>query len=294
MKRALIFPGQAAQFVHMGKVMIDQHPELSHIFDTAQGILGFDIKEVMFEGSEDDLKRTDVTQPAVFIHSYLMLQSHDVPLFQAVAGHSLGEFTALVCAGVLSFEDGLGLVRLRSELMQMACESTNGSMAAIIGLDDNVVEEVCSSIEGEVVAANYNCPGQLVISGDMVALEEATQKLSEAGARRAMVLNVGGAFHSSLMSSASEGLAKAINELSFNKPSCPIYQNVDARPYASPEEIKNNLIAQLTSSVRWTQTIQNMISDGFEEFVEVGGRGNILNGMIRRIDRGVKTEAWKE
>ena len=294
MKRALIFPGQAAQFEGMGKSIVENHPESSSILDTAKEVLGFDIREIMFEGSADDLKRTDVTQPAVFIHSYMMLQSRNTVDFEAVAGHSLGEFTALVAAGVMTFQEGLQLVKTRSSLMQEACAATNGSMAAIIGLEDDVVEKICDDINGEVVAANYNCPGQLVISGEMSALEEATVKMTEAGARRAMILSVGGAFHSSLMSSASEGLSSAINSINFEAPKCAIYQNVDGKPYTDPEKIKANLISQLDSSVRWTQTIQNMIGDGIEEFIEVGGKGNILNGMIRRIDRSAKTEAWKE
>ena len=294
MKRALIFPGQAAQFEGMGKSIVEKHPESSSILDAANEVLGFDIREIMFEGSADDLKRTDVTQPAVFIHSYMMLQSRDTVDFKAVAGHSLGEFTALVAAGVMTFQEGLELVKTRSSLMQEACAATNGSMAAIIGLEDDVVEKICDDINGEVVAANYNCPGQLVISGEMSALEEATAKMTEAGARRAMILSVGGAFHSSLMSSASEGLSSAINSIKFEAPKCAIYQNVDGKSYTDPEKIKANLISQLDSSVRWTQTIQNMIGDGIEEFIEVGGKGNILNGMIRRIDRSAKTEAWKE
>ena len=292
--KALIFPGQAAQFEGMGKKLVDSFPNTNNILEESNDILGFDIRKIMFDGSEDDLKRTDVTQPAVFIHSYMTLQSRESEEFEAVAGHSLGEFTALVAAGVISFEDGLNLVKKRSSLMQEACAATNGSMAAIIGLDDEVVEKICLEIEGDVVAANYNCPGQLVISGEMKALEEATERLKEAGARRAMILNVGGAFHSSLMSSASDGLSKAIHDVEFNSPKCAIYQNVDAKPYTEPVKIKENLISQLDSPVRWTQTIKNMISDGVSEFIEVGGRGNILNGMIRRIDRSVNTEAWKE
>ena len=294
MSRALIFPGQAAQFQGMGKTLLENNNELQNQFDSAKEILGFDIQDVMFNGSEEDLKRTDVTQPAVFIHSYLTLKSRDAVDFTAVAGHSLGEFTALVAAGVMTFEEGLQLVKTRSSLMQEACAATEGSMAAIIGLDDEKVEEVCNSIDGEVVAANYNCPGQLVISGEMKALESAVEKMTEAGARRAMILNVGGAFHSSLMSSAAEGLTKAINEIDFKVPSCAIYQNVDAKAYTDPELIKSNLIAQLDSSVRWTQTIQNMMADGITDFIEVGGKGNILNGMIRRIDRSANLEAWKE
>ncbi len=294
MKRALIFPGQAAQFEGMGSNLVTKFPELNSLLDNANDILGFDIRKVMFEGNADELKRTDVTQPAVFIHSYLVLTSHESVDFEAVAGHSLGEFTALVAAGVMSFEEGLKLVKTRSSLMQEACASTNGSMAAIIGLDDDVVESICAEIDGEVVAANYNCPGQLVISGEMSALEAATAKMTEAGARRAMILSVGGAFHSALMSSASEGLSNAINAINFSAPKCAIYQNVDAKAYTDPEMIKANLISQLDSSVRWTQTIQNMIADGVEEFIEVGGKGNILNGMIRRIDRSANTEAWKE
>jgi len=294
MKRALVFPGQAAQFEHMGKTMLESNANLQGIMDSANEILGIDIQSVMFEGSEEDLKRTDVTQPAVFIHSYLMLQTKPKTAFDAVAGHSLGEFTALVATESLGYEECLELVKLRSQLMQEACAAIESSMAAIIGLEDSVVEDICESVEGVVVPANYNCPGQLVISGEMKALEEATEKMKGAGARRAMILNVGGAFHSELMSSAAHGLSEVINTLDFRPPVCPIYQNFDAKPYIDPETIKANLIAQLDSSVLWTQTIQNMITDGITEFIEVGGRGNILNGMIRRIDRSVNTEAWKE
>ena len=294
MKFALVFPGQAAQFVNMGKSLMAGKKELRDIMESAIDILGFDIQSVMTEGSEEDLRRTDVTQPAVFIHSFLMLNSKPTTHFNAVAGHSLGEFTALVAAGCLSFEQGLELVKLRSQLMQEACEATEGSMAAVIGLDDDVVEKICESVKGIVVSANYNCPGQLVISGEINALKEATEKMKEAGARRAMLLNVGGAFHSELMSSAAEGLSMAINDLDFRPPICPIYQNFDAQPNTDQEKIKTNLINQLDSSVRWTQTIQNMIRDGITNFIEVGGRGNILNGMIKRIDRTVNTEAWKE
>ncbi len=294
MKRALVFPGQAAQFKHMGKALLEASANLQGIMDSAKAILSFDIQSVMFEGNEEELKRTDVTQPAVFIHSYLMLRSKPKISYDAVAGHSLGEFTALVAAESLTFAEGLKLVKLRSELMQEACAATEGSMAAIIGLEDNVVEDICESIDSIVVPANYNCPGQLVISGEMKALEEATEKMTEAGARRAMILNVGGAFHSELMSSAAKGLSQAIDQLDFKQPICPVYQNVDAKPYTDPEAIKANLIAQLDSSVRWTQTIQNMIADDITEFIEIGGRGNILNGMIRKIDRSANTEAWKE
>ncbi|MEE9374478.1 MAG: ACP S-malonyltransferase [Saprospiraceae bacterium] len=294
MKRALIFPGQAAQFEGMGRLLVESHVHLNDILDHANDILGFDIRSIMFDGSAEDLKRTDVTQPAVFIHSYMMLKSRKAVEFEATAGHSLGEITALVAADVLSFEEGLGLVKTRSELMQEACKATNGSMAAIIGLEDETVEKICNEVDGIVVAANYNCPGQLVISGDMDALQIATSKMTEAGARRAIILNVGGAFHSALMSSASKGLAAAINAINFQAPKCAIYQNVDAKPNTDPELIKANLIAQLDSPVRWAQIIQNMITSGIEEFIEVGGKGNILNGMIRRIDRSAKIEAWKE
>lgn len=294
MKSALLFPGQAAQFVHMGKKILEENSDLMGEMQKAVDVLGFDIKTVMTEGSEEDLRQTNVTQPAVFIHSYLMMRSKPEISFDAVAGHSLGEFTALVAAGCLSFEDGLRLVKLRSHLMQEACEATESSMAAVIGLEDSAVEEICDSIDGVVVPANYNCPGQLVISGEIKALEECVEKLKDAGAKRAMLLNVGGAFHSELMSTAAAGLSKAINDLEFRSPICPIYQNVDGRPYSEPEKIKANLVDQLDSPVRWTQTIQNMIADDISYFIEVGGRGNILNGMIRRIDRSVETEAWKE
>ena len=269
--KAYVFPGQGAQFSGMGLDLYNQSDIAKELFDSANSILGFKITEIMFNGSADDLKQTKVTQPAIFLHSVIlakMLGDNFKP--QMVAGHSLGEFSALVSTGVISFEDGLKLVSKRATAMQKACDIQKSTMAAVLGLEDSIVEKVCDSVDGVVVAANYNCPGQLVISGEINAINEACEKLKENGARRALVLPVGGAFHSPLMSPAKEELEKAIKNTIFHKPSCPIYQNVTASAVMDENEIKNNLISQLTSPVRWTHTIQQMVEDGASEFIEVG------------------------
>lgn len=288
---AAVFPGQASQYVGMGKELFENH-ELARIrFEEASDILGFDVAHVMIEGSEQDLKETRVTQPAVFLHSVITAEVKELESIDAVAGHSLGEFSALVANKALGFADGLLLVKVRAESMQKACEAKPGTMAAIVGLDDTIVEDVCESVEGIVIAANYNCPGQLVISGEMASVEEASRRLTEAGAKRAIVLPVGGAFHSPLMAPAGEELAAMVNNIHFQDPVCPIYQNASALPSTDPEEIKRQLILQLTSPVRWTSSIQQMIEDGVTEFVEVGGTGKVLRGMIRRIDKDVSSRA---
>ena len=282
--KAYVFPGQGAQYPGMGKEMYDQDAKCKELFERANQILGFRITDIMFGGSESDLKETRVTQPAIFLHSVILshwLGSDFKP--DMVAGHSLGEFSALVAANAMSFEDGLTLVAKRAEAMQRACEIEPGTMAAVLGLDDNVVEEICSKIEG-VVPANYNCPGQLVISGTVDAVNEACEKLTEAGARRALVLQVGGAFHSPLMDPARVELAKAIEITEIKGPKCPIYQNVTAQATNKPDVIKENLILQLTAPVRWTQTMQNMISDGASEVIEVGP-GKVLQGLFKKVDR---------
>lgn len=287
---AYVFPGQGSQFEGMGKDLYESSDIAKKWFEKANDVLGFRISDIMFEGTAEDLKQTKVTQPAVFIHSIVTAKmAGDEFKPDAVAGHSLGEFSSLVAAGVLDFEDGLKLVYQRAMAMQKACEMVEGTMAAILGLDDNVVEEVCESIGEVVVAANYNCPGQLVISGSVPGVEKAVEKLNEAGARRAILLQVGGAFHSPLMMPAQEELQKAIESTEFSKPNCPIYQNVDAMPHNDPEEIKKLLIAQLTSPVRWTQTMVNMIEGGVKEFVEVGGNGKVLQGFVKKIDRKFPT-----
>ena len=289
---AYVFPGQASQFEGMGKDLYENSDLAKEIFEKANEILGFRISDVMFDGSAEDLKQTDITQPAVFIHSIIKKEmAGDTIQPQAVAGHSLGEFSALVANGTLSFEDGLKLVQQRAKAMQKACEANPGTMAAIVGLEDEVIEKICSEIDDVVVPANYNSPGQLVISGSLTGIEKACEKLKEAGAKRALVLQVGGAFHSELMEPAREVLENAIMNAKFNIPNCPIYQNVSATPERDPEMIKMNLIHQLAAPVRWTQTIQNMAKDGFLEMKEVGGSGKVLRGLIRRIDRNVKTEA---
>lgn len=284
------FPGQAAQFEGMGKDLYESSELVRQLFDQANDLLGYRITDIMFEGSAEELKETRVTQPAVFLHSIAKakLAGSD---FQpdAVAGHSLGEFSALVAAGSLSFENGLLLVQKRAEAMQKACEAVESTMAAIIGLEDEVVEAVCKELDEVVVAANYNCPGQLVISGTVKGVEQAVEILKERGARTAVVLQVGGAFHSPIMQPAQEELEAAIAATSFKAPSCPIYQNVTALPEVNPEKIQQNLIAQLTSPVRWTQTMQNMLADGMSEFIEVGGTGKTLRGFIARIDRRFPT-----
>ena len=283
--KAYVFPGQGAQFSGMGLDLYNQSDIAKELFDSANSILGFKITETMFNGSSEELKQTKVTQPAIFLHSVILakiLGDNFKP--EMVAGHSLGEFSALVSTGVISFEDGLKLVSKRATAMQKACDIQKSTMAAVLGLEDSIVEKVCDSIDGVVVAANYNCPGQLVISGEINAINEACEKLKENGARRALVLPVGGAFHSPLMNPAKEELEKAINNTIFHKPSCPIYQNVTASAVMDENEIKNNLISQLTSPVRWTHTIQQMIDDGASEFIEVGP-GKVLQGLVRKINR---------
>ena len=289
MRHAYVFPGQGAQSVGMGKDLYDNVAEAKALFEQANEILGFRITDIMFSGTDEELKQTKVTQPAVFLHSVILAKSLGVEP-DAVAGHSLGEFSALVVAGALSFEDGLKLVSKRAMAMQRACELQPGTMAAILGLSDDVVEKVCSEIEGVVVAANYNCPGQLVISGSVEAVDAACVKLKEAGARRALRLPVGGAFHSPLMEPAREELAKAIAEAPFHTPKCPIYQNVDAKPHTDAELIKSNLIAQLTSPVRWTYIVKQMLEDGIEEFTELGP-GNVLQGLVKKVNSEVSVES---
>ena len=289
MKQAYVFPGQGAQFSGMGKDLYEMNAEAKALFDKANEILGFNITEIMFSGTADELKQTKVTQPAVFLHSVILAKVMNIQP-AAVAGHSLGEFSALVAAGALSFEDGLRLVSKRAMAMQKCCESQPGGMAAILNLDDAVVEQVCSEIDGVVVAANYNCPGQLVISGADEAVNEACEKLKEAGAQRALRLPVGGAFHSPLMEAARAELEQAIAEVEFKTPVCPIYQNVDAMPHTDAESIKANLIAQLTAPVRWTQIAKNMIADGVESFTELGP-GNVLQGLIKKVDANAVVES---
>lgn len=290
--KAYVFPGQGAQFSGMGLDLFESSKESMAKFETANDILGFKISEIMFNGTDEDLKQTKVTQPAIFIHSVILascLGEQFKP--DMVAGHSLGEISALVASKSLNFEDGLKLVHSRAKAMQKACEANPSTMAAILGLDDQIVEEVCKNVEGIVVAANYNCPGQLVISGENQAIEKACEKLSEAGARRALRLPVGGAFHSPLMEPAKMELKEAIDNTSFNIPICPIYQNVDAKAVTDPKQIKENLIAQLTAPVRWTQIMQNMISDAGEiEVIEVGP-GKVLQGLFKKVDRSIQTSS---
>ena len=289
--KAYIFPGQGAQFVGMGKDLYEKYPLAQELFEQANKILGFSITDIMFEGTAEELKQTDVTQPAIFLHSVItakILGDNFKP--QMVAGHSLGEFSALVANGVLSFEDGLTLVSKRAKAMQKACEQTKGTMAAVLGLEDAVVEETCKNMEGVVVPANYNCPGQLVISGEIEAINNACDAMKEKGAKRALVLPVGGAFHSPLMAPAKEELATAIQNTVFNEPICPIYQNVTASAVDTAKEIQENLIAQLTAPVKWTQTIQQMIADGATEFTEVGPE-KVLQGLLRKIDRSVPAKS---
>ena len=291
MNTAYIFPGQASQFPGMGKDLFEAEQAARDMFHTADDVLGFSLSDVMFHGTEEDLMQTNVTQPSVFVHSVVKARlMGDAFSPAAVAGHSLGEFSALVAAQVIGYQAGLELVKIRANAMQQACESNPGTMAAIVGLDDAVIEEVCAGIEG-VVPANYNCPGQLVISGTRPGIEEAVKQLTEKGARRAIVLAVGGAFHSPLMAPAREELARAIHTTEFHVPVCPIYQNVSARPVTDPEELKQNLIAQLTSPVRWTQIMQNMVGDGIGAFVEVGGRPGVLAGFVRKLDRSLPVES---
>tara|TARA_B110000444_G_scaffold8634_1_gene7553 strand:+ start:1889 stop:2776 length:888 start_codon:yes stop_codon:yes gene_type:complete len=289
--KAYIFPGQGAQFSGMGLPLYEGSLLAKSLFEQANDILGFNITKIMFEGSVEDLRETKVTQPAIFLHSVILAKSLGERFQPAmVAGHSLGEFSALVANGTLSFEDGLKLVSQRAQAMQKACDSTEGTMAAVLGLENEIVEQTCESIDGIVVAANYNCPGQLVISGAVDAINTACDKLKEKGARRALVLPVGGAFHSPLMAPAKEQLAAAIENTTFHTPSCPIYQNVTALPILNESEIKMNLISQLTAPVKWTQSVQQMIIDGGTEFIEVGP-GNVLQGLVRKINREMDTKA---
>lgn len=288
---AYIFPGQGAQFSGMGLDLYENSPLAQELFEKANDILGFQITDIMFEGSAEDLKETKVTQPAIFLHSVILaktLGENFKP--DMVAGHSLGEFSALVAAGSLTFEDGLKLVSKRAQAMQKACELRPSTMAAVLGLEDAIVEDICNKTEGIVVAANYNCPGQLVISGDVDAIESACEALKGAGARRALVLPVGGAFHSPLMEPAREELAAAIKNTTFSKPHCPIYQNVTAKAITDENEIKANLISQLTAPVRWTQSVQQMVADGATHFTEVGP-GKVLQGLVKKIHKEAETSS---
>ncbi|MUP44414.1 ACP S-malonyltransferase [Gramella sp. BOM4] len=289
--KAYVFPGQGAQFSGMGLDLYENSSKAKELFNQADDILGFNITKTMFEGSADDLKQTKVTQPAIFLHSVILSKVlGDSFKPDMVAGHSLGEFSALVANGVLSFEDGLKLVSQRAQAMQKACEMQASTMAAVLGLEDEMVESVCAETEGTVVAANYNCPGQLVISGEYEAVERACENLKERGARRAMILPVGGAFHSPLMEPARKDLAAAIENTQFNDPTCPVYQNVSTFAVTDKEEIKKNLVFQLTAPVKWTQSVQNMIKDGASEFIEVGP-GKVLQGLVKKIDRGMETSS---
>ncbi len=286
MSKALVFPGQGAQYVGMGQELYDSRKDIKDLMDSANDILGYDILSIMFSGADEDLKKTSVTQPAIFIHSVAAVKAINALGAQMVAGHSLGEFSALVANGVLSFEDGLRLVYERAQAMQDACDTNPSSMAAILGLEDVLVEEICAQVKGIVVPANYNCPGQLVISGETAAVEKACDLLKEAGAKRALLLPVNGAFHSPLMQSAQDRLAAAIENTKFRKATLPVYQNITTSAVTDADEIKKNLIAQLTGPVKWTQSVQNMIKDGAELFVEVGP-GKTLQGLIKKIDPSV-------
>lgn len=287
--KSYIFPGQGAQFSGMGKDLYNHSEAARNLFESANEILGFRITDIMFEGTDEDLRQTNVTQPAIFLHSVILakeLKSEFMP--DMVAGHSLGEFSALVSAKALSFEDGLRLVSARANAMQKACEIRPSTMAAILGLDDFTVEDICSRVSDVVVPANYNCPGQLVISGSIEGIDKACELLIEAGAKRALKLNVGGAFHSPLMELARVELQSAIENTEINEPICPIYQNIDAKPYTDVANIKHNLISQLTGAVRWTQTIEKMLQDGATSFTEVGP-GSVLQGLVRKVDRSIPT-----
>lgn len=289
--KAYIFPGQGAQFSGMGLSLYETSTLARSLFEQANEILGFNITKIMFQGSIEDLKQTKVTQPAIFLHSVILAKSlEDRFRPDMVAGHSLGEFSALVANKTLKFEDGLKLVSQRAQAMQKACDSSNGTMAAVLGLENEIVEQTCNSINGIVVAANYNCPGQLVISGGVDAIQKACEQLKEKGARRALVLPVSGAFHSPLMAPAREHLSAAIENTQFRTPCCPIYQNVIASPVLNESEIKNNLISQLTAPVKWAQSVQQMIADGGTEFIEVGP-GNVLQGLVRKINREMEIKA---
>ncbi|WP_316807589.1 ACP S-malonyltransferase [Pedobacter agri] len=288
--KAYIFPGQGAQFVGMGKDLYE-NPKAAELFEKANEIIGFRISDIMFGGTDEELKQTNVTQPAIFLHSVILAKVlGDDFKPDMVAGHSLGEFSSLVAANALSFEDGLRLVIARANAMQKACEAQPSTMAAILGLADDVVEKICAEVDAVVVPANYNCPGQLVISGSIEGIDFACAKLTEAGAKRALKLNVGGAFHSPLMEPAKIELQAAIEATNISAPICPVYQNVDAKPYTDPAQIKENLIKQLTGAVRWTQTVSNMLADGATEFVEVGP-GNVLQGLVKKVSREVQTSS---
>lgn len=289
--KAYVFPGQGAQFVGMGKDLYDSVPQAKELFEKANEILGFRITDLMFAGTDEDLKQTKVTQPAIFLHSVILAKSlGDDFKPEMVAGHSLGEFSALVSAGALSFEDGLRLVAARANAMQKACEMNPSTMAAVLGLEDSKVEEICASINGIVVAANYNCPGQLVISGANEAVDAACEALKAAGAKRALKLPVGGAFHSPLMEPARVELEAAIEATNISAPICPVYQNVNAKPYTNPADIKKNLVAQLTGAVRWTQSVQNMVTDGASSFTELGP-GKVLQGLVNKIAKDIPADS---
>lgn len=291
--KAALFPGQGSQFIGMGLHLYNEQSQAKEIFERANDILGFDLTTIMHEGPEESLKQTNITQPAVFVHSIAAFESNkDAINFNAVAGHSLGELSALVAAECISFEEGLLLVKERAESMQEACQKTEGTMAAILGLEDEVVESVCTNITEVVVAANYNCPGQLVISGSIEGVEKAVELLKEKGARRALILNVGGAFHSELMAPAGERLQAQIEKTQFLIPTVPVYQNVTAEAHTDPDVIKTNLLIQLTSPVKWTQTMKNMIDNGINSFVELGGNGKTLSGFVRRVSKELETSSF--
>lgn len=292
--KAFVFPGQGAQFVGMGKDLYENHPEAKEMFEKANEILGFRITDLMFEGTDEDLRQTKVTQPAIFLHSVILAKTMGTDFCpDMVAGHSLGEFSALVAAGALSFEDGVRLVSARAMAMQKACEKTPSTMAAVLALPDEKVEEICNSIKDEIVVpANYNCPGQIVISGSEAGIDQACEKMLAAGAKRALKLKVGGAFHSPIMEPARTELAEAIQKTQFFAPTCPVYQNVNAKAETNPDIIKENLVAQLTSPVRWTQSVLNMITDGANSFTEVGP-GNVLQGLVKKINREVATNGFQ-